>query len=111
MSEVRRENGTARYDSSYCADGAELLPKFGGDRVGALQEAARRHGVKPSDAGTTAPAKPGALTPGRGAKPWCEVFRELNIATVSGGENPAAGAGALPWAEINRRIAAENGAC
>ena len=46
----------------------ELLPKFGGDRVGALQEAARRHGVKPSDAGTTAPAKPGALTPGRGAK-------------------------------------------
>ena len=28
----------------------ELLPKFGGDRVGALQEAARRHGVKPSDA-------------------------------------------------------------
>jgi hypothetical protein len=92
----------------------ELRPKFGGDRVTALREAARRHGVQPSEAESTLPSKSGALILGRGAKPWGEVFRELNIATVSGAENPAATAGtgaSLPWSEVFRRIAAENGAC
>jgi hypothetical protein len=89
----------------------ELLPRFGGDRVAAIQEAARRHGVNPSGAGSTEQVKYRGLISDKGAKPWGEVFRELNIATVSGGENPAAATGALPWSEVFRRIAKENGTC
>lgn len=85
----------------------ELLPQFGGDRGAALREAARRHGVKPSNASDAAVVKYKPLhSTVSDAKSWAEVFRELNTETVSGKVSTVDPNGARPWSEVLRAIEA-----
>lgn len=95
----------------------ELLPQFGGDRVTALHEAARRHGVKPSQAPAAVaiasdgqPVNPENRESTFGtAKPWSEVIRAVNAEAADGRSRPDAtvAGGALPWSEVMRRIGAK----